>query len=297
MTVAPAGAATRGRRVPLPRLRTVSVAPGDGPSPAALPGGDDLRAVLFDMDGTLVQTEEYWGEAMSELADRLGGRMSAEARAATVGTSMRTSMRVLHADLGVVRGEADLLADARWVESRTGELMAAGIPWRPGAADLLQAVSAAGLGSALVTTTPRAIADIVLRSIRADLGLDPFDVTVCGDEVPARKPDPAPYLQAMAALGVDPGGCVVIEDSVVGIASGLASGAAVLGVPMLQAVEPAPGLVLRADLAGVGLPELAAILASASALPLAVPVVRPSAPVRPGPTSSADVRPAPPTSG
>jgi HAD superfamily hydrolase (TIGR01509 family) len=152
------------------------------------------------------------------------------------------------------------------VESRTGELMAAGIPWRPGAAGLLRAVHAAGLGSALVTTTPRRIADIVLRSIRADLGVDPFDVTVCGDEVPARKPDPAPYRQAMAALGVEPRVCVVVEDSSAGIASGLASGAAVLGVPTMQTVAPAPGLTLRDGLVGVGLPELSEVLAAGSAV-------------------------------
>ena len=71
-----------------------------------------LRAVLFDMDGTLVETEQLWGEAMFELAARLGGRMSDEARAATVGTSMRVSMTILHADLGVRRTEAELQADA-----------------------------------------------------------------------------------------------------------------------------------------------------------------------------------------
>jgi HAD superfamily hydrolase (TIGR01509 family) len=223
-----------------------------------------LRAVLFDMDGTLVQTEEYWGEAMFELADRLGGRMSDEARAQTVGTSMRTSMRVLYDDLDVVRSEEQLLADADWVELRAAELMAGGIRWRPGAAELLRAVAGADLGSALVTTTPRRTADIVLRLIRADLGMDPFSVTICGDEVPARKPDPAPYRQAMAALGVGPDECVVIEDSEVGIASGLAAGAAVLGVPMLQVVEPAAGLTLREDLSGVGLAELDEILAAAA---------------------------------
>ena len=79
------------------------------------------------------------------------------------------------------------------------------------------------------------------RSIRADLGEDPFDITVCGDEVPARKPDPAPYLQAMAALGVEPGECVVIEDSQAGITAGLAAGVAVLGVPAVQAVDAGAG--------------------------------------------------------
>ena len=221
-----------------------------------------LRAVLFDMDGTLVETEQLWGEAMFELAAQLGGRMSDEARAATVGTSMRTAMEILHADIGIHRTEVELHADAVWVEDRTAALMARGVSWCPGARELLTAVRAAGVPTALVTTTPRRIADIVLSAIRADLGGDHFDVTVCGDEVPARKPDPAPYRQAMAALGAAPGECVVIEDSQVGIASGLAAGAAVLGVPSMQAVAPAPGLTLREGLAGVDLDVLAEVLAA-----------------------------------
>ena len=220
-----------------------------------------LRAVLFDMDGTLVETEQLWGEAMFELAAQLGGRMSDDARAATVGTSMRVAMEILHTDLGIRRTEAELWADAAWVEGRTAELMAGGVAWRPGAPELLHSVRAAGLATALVTTTPRALADIVLRSIRAALGEDPFDLTLCGDEVPARKPDPAPYLLAMDALGVGPGDCVVVEDSQAGITAGLASGAAVLGVPAVQAVAPEPGLTLRDGLVGVGVAELAAVLA------------------------------------
>src|SRR5690348_4346134 len=110
-----------------------------------------LHAVLFDMDGTLVETEGFWGEAMFELAERLGGRMSDEARAQTIGSTMRRSMQVLHADLGLDRSEDELLADARWVEDRTAELMADGIHWMPGARDLLVAVRSAGLTTALVT--------------------------------------------------------------------------------------------------------------------------------------------------
>jgi HAD superfamily hydrolase (TIGR01509 family) len=235
---------------------------------STVPAPNRLRAVLFDMDGTLVETEGYWGEAMAELAESLGGRMSAEARRSTVGTSMRTSMLILHADLGVTRDEDQLQADAGWVMDRTAQLMRSGIAWQPGARELLVEVHAARLRTALVTTTPRSIAEIVLQSIREDLGVDPFDVTVCGDEVPARKPDPAPYRQAMSALDVEPGECVVIEDSEVGIASGLAAGVAVLGVPAMQAVDPAPGLTLRESLAGTGVPFLEHLLRPGDLVPV-----------------------------
>jgi HAD superfamily hydrolase (TIGR01509 family) len=225
-----------------------------------MPGS--LDAVLFDMDGTLVETEQYWGEAMAALAAQLGGRMSAAARERTVGTSMRFALAVLYADLGVERTEEQFVADAQWVEDRTRELMAAGSSWRPGARALVSEVAAAGLPTALVTTTPRRLAAVVLAHLVDDLGADPFHVTVCGDEVPARKPDPAPYRQAMAALRVEAAGCVVIEDSLAGVTSGLAAGAAVLGVPSLQPLAPAPGLTLRHSLVGVGLADLAAVLAA-----------------------------------
>lgn len=218
-----------------------------------------LRAVLFDMDGTLVATEHYWGEALHALARRLGGELSDDGRAATVGTSMEASMRILDADLGLARTPQQWVSDARWVEDRTAELMAGGIEWRPGAADLLREVRAAGLATALVTTTSRRLADVVLRSIAADLGQDPFDVTVCGDEVPARKPDPASYLKAMALLAVQARECVVIEDSQVGVTAGLAAGAAVVGVPSLQPLLPSRGLSVVDSLAGVGVQQLRAL--------------------------------------
>ena len=231
------------------------------------PSGKRLQAVLCDMDGTLVETEQYWGEAMFALARELGGELSEAAREQTVGTSMRTALGVLYADIGVQRSEEQFLADARWVEDRTAELLAGEIHWRPGARELLSEVRHAAVPTALVTTTPRRLADIVLGAIgRAFPDVPPFDTTVCGDEVPARKPDPAPYLQAMAELGVEASGCVVVEDSVAGSTAGLTAGAAVLGVPSLQPLPPAPGLVLRDTLVGVDLAELHAVLAARDAV-------------------------------
>ena len=220
---------------------------------------NSLAAVLFDMDGTLVETEQHWGTALFGLARRLGGELSPAAREATVGTSMRTALGILYADLGLDRG-GEWEADAAEVEATVAELLATDVPWRPGARDLLTGVRAAALPTALVTTTPRALADLVLARLAADLDVPPFDLTVCGDEVPARKPDPAPYLQATAALGVDPVDCVVVEDSAAGVTAGLAAGATVLGVPSLQPLAPAPGLVLRDTLAGVGLADLEALV-------------------------------------
>src|SRR3954453_15176519 len=117
-----------------------------------------LHAVLFDMDGTLVETEETWGEALAALARRHGGEVSPAARAATVGTSMPVALGILYADLGVPaaadRGAADErgVADTLWVEDLMVELLAADLDWQPGARELIVAVRTAGVPTALVTT-------------------------------------------------------------------------------------------------------------------------------------------------
>ncbi len=211
-------------------------------------------AVLFDMDGTLVDSERIWGIALTELAVQAGGSLSDAARLAMVGTSMARSMQLFRDDLGQpTRPEAP---DVEWLTVRVQELFADGLVWRPGAMELLHAVRAAGIPTALVTSTGRRLVEVALRT----LGPENFDAVVCGDEVERPKPDPEPYRTAAALLGVPITACVAIEDSPSGVASAAAAGAVVLAVPAELELAPVDGVHLRHTLAGVDPAFLAALL-------------------------------------
>jgi HAD superfamily hydrolase (TIGR01509 family) len=211
--------------------------------------------VLFDMDGTLVDSEKVWDIALNELAIRAGGTLSPQARLAMIGSNMGRTMQLLRDDLGQPdRPEAP---DVQWLSDRVYELFAEGLVWRPGALELLRAVRAAGLPTALVTSTGRRLVEVALDT----LGRENFDAVVVGDEVKMPKPDPEPYLTAADLLGVPIGDCVAIEDSPTGVARALASGAAVLAVPAELELPPTDGVHLRDTLVGVDLDYLAKLLA------------------------------------
>ncbi|RAO54940.1 Sugar-phosphatase [Micromonospora saelicesensis] len=216
-------------------------------------------AVLFDMDGTLVDSEKLWDVALQELAKEYGGELSVDARQSIIGTAMAESMRILHDDLG--QPERDPEISAAWINARILELFRTGLRWRPGAFDLLRAVRAAGIPTALVTSSPRALVEIALDT----LGRDNFDTVVAGDEVVAAKPHPEPYLTAARLLGVPIERCVAIEDSPTGVASALASGAAVLAVPAEVALPSTVGVHQVESLTGVDLGLLAALLTDRAA--------------------------------
>lgn len=214
---------------------------------------DRLQAILFDMDGTLLDSEKVWNVALEDLAVWLGGTLSASARADMVGSSMGRSVGILHADLAV---DADPARSAAYLTERTAQLFRTDLVWKPGARELLGAVRAAGVPAALVTSTLRPLTEIALDT----LGRENFAATVCGDEVEHPKPAGESYERAAALLAAEPGRCVAIEDSPLGVASAQAAGCVVLAVPSEVELPPAAGWVLRESLIGLTVAELAAMV-------------------------------------
>ncbi|MEU6091241.1 HAD-IA family hydrolase [Streptomyces sp. NPDC047085] len=215
------------------------------PHTPALP----LQAVLFDMDGTLVDTEHLWWEAVEQVA----GRTLTEAdQPEVLGRPVEHTAGWLAATTG--RAAAGLAAE---LHREFAARVRTGITPRPGALGLLDALAAAGVPTALVTASPRAVADVVLDA----LGAHRFAVSVTADDTARTKPEPDPYLAACRALGVDPAGCVAVEDTETGVASAEAAGCVVLAVPSLAPIGAAPGRTVRDSLVGVTTDDLRAMVA------------------------------------
>jgi HAD superfamily hydrolase (TIGR01509 family) len=205
-----------------------------------------LEAVLFDMDGTLLDSERVWDIALEDLAQYLGGSLTPPVRQSMVGSSLWRSVAIVHEALGV---DVDVAESAEYLTTRTAALFRTHLTWKPGARELLEAVAREGLPAALVTSTHRGLTEIALDF----MGRRWFAATVCGDEVNHPKPAPDPYLRAAELLEVDPAGCVAIEDSPLGLASAEAAGCAVLAVPSEVPLDAEPGRTVVASLRDVDL--------------------------------------------
>jgi HAD superfamily hydrolase (TIGR01509 family) len=215
-----------------------------------MPGGP--AAVLWDLDGTLVDTEPYWIETEFALAREHGAPWSREHALALVGNDLIESGRYIRRVMGLEMSPAQIveyLLDG--VVARVQE----SVPWRPGALDLLADLREHGIPCGLVTMSYRRFVDPMLRALPPET----FAVVVTGDTVSRGKPHPEPYLTAAAALGLEATACLAIEDSRTGASSAEAAGCRVLVVPNHVEVAPGPARVFRASLAGLTAADLAGL--------------------------------------
>jgi HAD superfamily hydrolase (TIGR01509 family) len=182
------------------------------------------RAVVFDLDGVIVSTEEVWDRVREDLARERGGRWAPEAHTTMMGMSTPEWTAYMHDDLGVPMSPEAIAAE---VERRLVARYEQDLPLLPGAADAVRALAAVlplGLAS---SSTPGLIA-AVLR-IAGLTGC--FRAAVSSQEVPRGKPAPDVYLRALELLGVAPADAVAIEDSGAGIRAAAAAGMRVLAIP------------------------------------------------------------------
>lgn len=201
------------------------------PETRALPA-----AVLWDMDGTLVDTEPYWITAEHELVEEFGGTWTHELALQLVGNPLLVSAQFI-----LDNSPVDLSAEevVQRLQSRVIEQIADGVPWRPGARELLAACREADIPSALVTMSWSELAGAVVDATEPGS----FGLMVTGDKVTHGKPHPEPYETAAAQLGVDPAACVALEDSPTGVRSAVAAGVPTLAIPHVVEVPSIEGAV------------------------------------------------------
>jgi HAD superfamily hydrolase (TIGR01509 family) len=207
-------------------------------------------AVLFDMDGTLVETESIWFAAEQRVVAGLGGEWLAEHQELYVGGPLNRMiehmLRLTGASTAPEQVHADLLATMV-------ELLTEGpVHWMPGARELVVALRERDVPVALVSASLRPMVDAVLVHIDREHAA----ISVSGDDVARSKPHPEPFLHAAELLGVDAARCLAVEDSPPGVASALAAGCTVLAVPSLRPIEARPGLHLRDSLVGLTADDL-----------------------------------------
>lgn len=199
-------------------------------------------AVLWDMDGTIVDTEPYWIECEYELVDQHGnGQWDDDKAHLLVGSDLRDSARLLQ-ELGGVDMEIDDIVN-RLLDGVIARVKAK-VPWRPGARELLAKLQVAEVPCALVTMSWSRFANAVV----AALPRGTFAAVISGDEVRRGKPHPEPYLAAADALGVRAKDCVAVEDSPTGVRSAVAAGCRVFAVPNVVDIPPGRGYTLVSSL-------------------------------------------------
>ena len=206
-------------------------------------------AVLWDMDGTLVDSEHYWLSSEQELASSVGAVWTEQDGLNMIGMSLYDSSRLIKQKLNLEISTHEIID--RLTNSVISKLDSS-LPWRPGAEQLLRATKTAGIPTALVTMSMRRNAEAVVSR----MGFDAFDLIIAGDEVEHGKPHPEPYLKAAERLGVEIHDCIAFEDSISGLHSAEASGAIAIGIPNMVQIPERAGRILWPTMVGVTVTDL-----------------------------------------
>ena len=199
-----------------------------------------IEAVVFDMDGVLVDTEHLWDEVREALTEEWGGRYTPEAQEAMMGMSSPEWSRYLHEVVGLREPPEVINAE---VVRRMLERYEMDLPVVPGAVEAVRRLAAAGYRLAVASSSNRELIDAVLRRLELT---SVFDVTVSSEEVARGKPAPDVYLETARRLSVEPARCAAIEDSGSGIRAAHAAGMRVIAYPNRH-YPPAADVLALAD--------------------------------------------------
>jgi HAD superfamily hydrolase (TIGR01509 family) len=206
-------------------------------------------AVLFDLDGTLIDSEPYWMQSERELAAEHESEWSQEDGNKLIGMSLYDSSQLIKERLGSDLHPEEIIDK---LTDGVNKQLARSIPWRPGAEALLRELRRKGVKTALVTMSMRRTALQVVETIP----FKAFDVVVAGDDVVHGKPHAEPYVKAATLLGVRPEDCVAFEDSITGILSAEAAKTKAVGIPNMMIIPQHEGRILWTTLEGVTLKKL-----------------------------------------
>lgn len=222
-----------------------------------------MKAILWDMDGTIVNTEHLWCDATYALAEEMGKPLIPEVRALTIGGTQEGTISLLSNYAGIPLTDASMQHWKGRIRSIMGELLAGDIEFRPQIPEILHEAHTEGLPMALVTNTTRDLTDIALASMYRKISEETFTFTLCGDEVDTGKPAPDIYLEAARRMRCKPDECLVVEDSSTGMRAAFTAGCRVIGIPVEEeTVVPEEVTALdmlrpgAADLTGMGVKDL-----------------------------------------
>lgn len=227
-----------------------------------------LEALIFDVDGTLAETEEAHRQAFNGAFRRHGldWDWDLELYKALLATSGgKERIRAYAAQYAPDRLDEDGFDDlvGRLHADKTKlytEMVAQGhVPLRPGIQALIAEARARGLKTAIATTTTRANVDALLTGATASAGHGWFDVIACSDDAPVKKPDPQVYTVVLERLGLPPSACLAIEDSNNGVRAAVAASIAVVVTksPFTESPDYPGAKAVFPDLDGITLDRLA----------------------------------------